>query len=116
MNLYPSRNSEAYIYSLWGIPRLERPQTPAVMETLCLSVSSKKGPWKACSNPSHSGARVHLGRASNMEPALRVMLLPAQLLGVYGYMGVCLRPERPRGLQQSTGQEGGVRSMALASL
>lgn len=115
MNLYPSRNSEAYIYSLWGIPRLERPQTPAAMETLCLTVSSKKGPWKACSN-CHSGARVHLRRASNVEPALRVMLLPARLLGVYGNMGVCLCLERPRGLQQNTGQEAGGRSLALASL
>lgn len=108
----PSRNSEAYIYHLWGIPRLKRPQTPAAMESLCLTVSSKKEPWKACSNPSHSGAHVHLRRASNVEPARRVMLLPAQLLGVYGYMGVCLCPERPRGLQQNTGQESGVGSLA----
>lgn len=43
-----------------------------------------------------------------MEPALRVMFLPAQLLGVYGYMGVCLCPERSRGLQQNTGQEAGT--------
>lgn len=94
MNLYPSRNSEAYIYSLWGSPRLERPQTPAAMGSLCLTVSSKKGPWKARSNPLTVG-HVFI----SVEPALRVMLLPAQLLGVYGYMGVCLCPERPRGLQ-----------------